>query len=72
MKNKKNLTNGIEIRHALELKLGYGAIAKLARKRGCTKTCISTTIHGKRSNPEVIQLLANEAGCTVYGVDPCR
>lgn len=71
MKNKKNLTNGLEIRHALELKLGFGAVTKLARKHGCTKTYISATIHGRRCNPDVIQLLANEAGCPVYGVAPC-
>lgn len=70
MKNKKNLTSGIGIRHALELNLGFGAVTKVARKHGCTKQCISMTIHGKRSNPDVIQVLANEAGCPVYGVAP--
>lgn len=70
MKNKKNLASGLEIRHALELKLGFGALTKLAQKRGCTKQYISQTIHGQRSNPDVLQLLANEAGCPVYGVAP--
>lgn len=70
MKNKKNLTKPLEIRHALERKHGDGAVQKVANKLGVSGPCISATIHGNRCNPVVIQHLANEAGCPVYGVVP--
>jgi len=71
-----NLTDPMEIKHALERKLGYGAVKKTAAACGVTLPAISNTIHGQRGksgrpgNKGLLQHLANVIGQPVHGVAP--
>ena len=71
-----NLSDPMEIRHALERKLGRGAVKKIADDCGVSPPAVSNTIHGHRGqsgrpgNAGILQYLANVIGQPVYGVDP--
>ena len=66
----KNLTDPLEIRHALERKLGNGAVTIFAKKHNYSLPYMSQTISGERSAEHVLRLMANCLGCRVHGVFP--
>lgn len=72
----KNLTNPLEIKHALERKLGRGAVKIVANECGVSSPAISNTIHGRRGksgrpgNKGLLQYIANLIEQPVYGVAP--
>lgn len=65
-----NLTDPMEIRHALERKLGNGALTIFATAHGYSLAYISQTIAGARGNESVLEALASCLGCPVRGVLP--
>ncbi|MDX9893897.1 MAG: hypothetical protein RBS34_00530 [Desulfofustis sp.] len=68
-----NLTDPMEIRHALERKMGgVGSLTNFAREHGYSVSYISQTISGERSNLHVLELLATRIGQPVHGVRPAR
>lgn len=65
-----NLTDPMEIRHALERKLGNGAMTIFATAHGYSLPYISQTISGERSNQRLLEALASCIGQPVRGVMP--
>lgn len=68
----ENLTNHLEIKHAMERRHGQGAVSKFAKKHGYSLPYVSQTIKGARANETVLTLLANFTGCRVHGVFPSK
>ena len=66
----QDLTDPMEIRHALERKLGSGAMTTFATAHGYSLGYISQTISGERGNRDVLQALASCLGQKVRGVAP--
>ena len=71
-KNKlpNNLTDPMEIRHALERKLGNGALTIFANAHGYSLPYISQTVAGERGNEEVLRAIASCLGQPVRGILP--
>lgn len=65
-----NLTDPMDIRHALERKLGNGAMTIFANAHGYSLAYISQTVSGERGNRSVLQALATCIGQPVRGVLP--
>jgi hypothetical protein len=71
-----NLTDPLEIRHALERKLGRGAVKIIAAQCNVSPPSVSNTIHGHRGqsgrpgNAGILQHIANIIEQPVYGVTP--
>ncbi len=66
----ENLTDPMAIKHALERKLGYGALNKLANNIGVSQPAVSNTINGKRHSRKILLYIANLLGQPVRGVAP--
>ena len=69
-KMTNNLTDPMEIRHALERKLGNGALTIFANAHGYSLSYISQTVAGDRGNKDVLQAIASCLGQPVRGVSP--
>ena len=69
-KQSPNLTDPMDIRHALERKLGNGALTIFANAHGYSLAYISQTVAGERGNTSVLQAIANCIGQPVRGVLP--
>lgn len=67
---KNNLTDPMEIRHAMERKLGSGALTIFAKVHGYSLPYISQTVAGERNNPALLEAIATCIGCPVRGVLP--
>lgn len=65
-----NLTDPMEIKHALELKLGRGAQTIFARTHGFTLQHVNMVIRGERGNEVILGFLAQCIGQPIHGVDP--
>lgn len=68
-----NLTDSMEIRHALERKLGYGAIQKVADTKGVRAPIVHNAMTGRRRSKRDIEILAYIAcliGQPVMGINP--
>lgn len=55
---QQNLTNPLEIRHALEDILGVGAIQKIAALHDVKSSIVSNAIYGRRRSKRDIKILA--------------
>jgi len=55
---QNNLTDRIEIRQAMERKLGYGAVQKVADIKGVRAPIIFNAISGRRRSRRDIEILA--------------
>lgn len=68
-----NLTDSMDIRHALERKLGYGAIQKVADAKGVRAPIVHNAMTGRRRSERDITILAYIASIVeqpVLGVNP--
>lgn len=68
-----NLTDSMDIRHALERKLGYGAIQKVADAKGVRAPIVHNAMTGKRRSKrdvEIIAYIASLIDQPVLGVNP--
>lgn len=68
-----NLTSSMDIRHALERKLGYGAIQKIADARGIRAPVVHNAISGRRRSKRDMEILAYIASIVarpVMGINP--
>lgn len=69
-----NLTDPIDIKHAIERKGGgYGALGRLARQLGVHRVTLSKNISNSpsaRRQPEILKKLATYLGQPVHGVRP--
>ncbi len=71
--NQENLTDPLKIKHALERKLGYGAVQKVATKNDVDLPIVSNAISGRRRSPRDIAILifiARIIECPVRGLCP--
>jgi hypothetical protein len=66
----RNLTDPMEIKHALERKLGHGAQTIFAETNGFTLQHVNMNIRGERNNEAILGLLAQCIGQPVHGVAP--
>jgi len=66
----KNLTEHLEIKHAMERRLGHGALKKFADQHEYSLVYVSQTMSGIRCNEVVLRKLATCLGCRVHGVFP--
>ena len=60
----------MQIKHALEDKLGKGAVSKFAKMEGYSVPYISQLINGDRRNVIVLRKIATFLKRKVYGVLP--
>jgi len=67
---QQNLTDPLDIKHALERKLGYGAIKKIADKCAVSLPTASNALAGRRRNTTVLTYAAKMIGQPVHGVTP--
>lgn len=65
-----NLTNPMEIKHALERSMGAGALAKIATREGVSRSTVTNAIKGKRPGSALLQVIAKQIGQPVHGVTP--
>ena len=65
-----NLTDPMEIKHALEKSMGVGALSKLARREGVSRSTVTNAIKGKRPGSPLLQVIADQIGQPVYGANP--
>jgi hypothetical protein len=65
----QNLTDPLEIKHALERKLGYGAIKQIASCCGVTSSAVSKIIR-HRGSKKVLKCVATTIGQPVHGIMP--
>jgi len=66
----RNLTDPMEIKHALERKLGRGAQTIFSGAHGYSLQHVNMVIRGERNNKEILGLLAQCIGQPVHGVAP--
>ena len=70
---QQNLTDALDIKHALEKKLGYGALQLVADVHAVKLPIVSNAISGRRRSPRDMKILAwiaAEIGQPVLGVLP--
>ena len=65
-----NLTDPMEIKHALEKSMGGGALSKLAKREGVSRSTVTNAIKGKRPGSHLLQVIADQIGQPVYGTNP--
>lgn len=65
-----NLTDPLEIKHALERSMGAGAMTKLADREGVTRSAITNAVKGKRPGSHLLKVIAEQIGQAVYGITP--
>ncbi len=65
-----NLTDPMEIKHALERSMGAGALSKLASREGVSRSTVTNAVKGKRPGSPLLQVIADQIGQPVYGITP--
>ena len=65
-----NLTDPMEIKHALERSMGAGALSKLANREGVSRSTVTNAVKGKRPGSPLLQVIAKQIGQPVHGVTP--
>lgn len=66
----RNLTDPLEIKHALERRFGSGAQTIFAKAHGFTLQHVNMNIRGDRKSEIVLGALARDLGQPVHGVLP--
>jgi len=65
-----NLTDPMSIKHALERKLGYGALRKIAGQCEVSPPEVSNVVSGRRRNMTILTVIAQTVDQPVRGVCP--
>lgn len=65
-----NLTDQMAIKHALERKLGHGAVKKIADKCKVQLPTVSNVMSGRRWNRAILTMIAQTVDQPVRGVCP--
>lgn len=65
-----NLTDQMAIKHALERKLGHGAVKKIADICNVRLPTVSNVMSGRRRNKEILTVIAQTVEQPVRGVCP--
>nr|WP_321465136.1 hypothetical protein [uncultured Desulfobulbus sp.] len=65
-----NLTDQMAIKHALERKLGHGAVKKIADKCGVQLPTVSNVMSGRRRNTAILTVIARTVDQPVRGICP--
>ena len=71
-KTQTNLTDPVDIKHAIEKRAGVttGAVKQLAISLGISAPALSQNIHGHRKQEYILQGIADHIGHPVHGVYP--
>lgn len=67
---QQNLTDPLDIKHALERKLGYGALRKIAGKCEVSPPEVTNVVYGRRRNKGVLAAIAQIIGQPVLWICP--
>ena len=65
-----NMTDPLEIKHALERALGSGAMSRIAEEKGVSRSTVTNVVKGRRPGSPLLPYMAGVIGQPVHGVGP--